>query len=153
QRILDQLRAGQVPDYRHLLDGFAIQNNPDGPEIGIDIGFEGNGHAGPITTPSGIPLVGDITVFDGEGHVNIQSELDFELHDPNNDGKLRLDEIAAITDNFSDLSKLFCAFDEHFSSSVDVGGSATVLDQTVSANDMGLSTGNCNLRDLLNVLF
>ena len=132
--ILAAYRAGAQPDWRDLLDGFAIENNPQGFELGASVSFNGHASIGPITEQIG-PAT--ITIFDAEGHVNIDHAfVGLEMEDPNQDGKLRLNEIARITNNFTELEHLACIFDVRAGvEGVDIGGHATILDVDYDAGD------------------
>jgi Ca2+-binding RTX toxin-like protein/6-phosphogluconolactonase (cycloisomerase 2 family) len=141
QQIVDAYRSGADADWLDLIDGFAVQNNPDGYELYAAVGFEGAGS------------IGDPGVFEAAGFVDLFAELGLELIDPNNDGKLRLDEIRDLTENFTELQNLFCMFDIEGSFDVEVGGSATIAGTSIGSGSMGLSTGDFSLQDLLGDLF
>lgn len=150
-QIVSAFRSGAKPDWTDLIDGFAIQNDPDGYELGGHVGFEGSGQIGPIL---GTNLDGSTYVaFQAAASIDLYAELGLELVDPNNDGKFRLDEIADLTDNFSEPQNLFCMFDIQGSFSVNVSGSATVLGVDLGSGEMGLSTGDFSLQDLLSSAF
>jgi Ca2+-binding RTX toxin-like protein len=140
--ILKAYRAGADIDWRNLLDGFAIENNPQGFEVGATVSFDGGGSIG-------------VTGFNAEGHVHIDNAfLGLELEDPNHDGKLRLNEIAQITDNFTNLQELACIFDVQAGvDKVDVGGSATIVGVSYGSRDMGLTGGRFSLLDLISSAF
>lgn len=152
EKIVNAARNGSTIDWTDLIDGFAIQNNANGYEIGGSLSFEGSGSIGPFTETD--PVTGvEFTLFEAEGYVDIYVELGLELHDPNNDGKLRLDEIFDITNDFSNPGALFCIFDILGSASFEIGGSATVAGVDLGSGDIGLSTGEFSLQDLLSSLF
>lgn len=151
-QIVSALRSGADPDWTDLLDGFAIQNDPDGYELGGHVGFSGSGAIGPIMETD--PISGDEYIaFEAGASIELYAELGLELVDPNNDGKFRLDEIFALTDNFTQPQNLFCMFDIQGSFSVDVSGYATVLGVDLGEGSMGLSTGDFSLQDLLSSSF
>jgi len=72
-----------------------------------------------------------------KGHVDLAAQLGLEVLDPNNDGKLRLDEIFDITNDFHDSARLFCILDVQGNASVNVGGSATAFPGTPFKKDFG----------------
>lgn len=150
-QIVSAFRSGAKPDWTDLIDGFAIQNDPDGYELGGHVGFAGSGQIGPIL---GTNIDGSTYVaFEAAASIDLYAELGLELVDPNNDGKFRLDEIAELTDNFSEPQNLFCMFDIQAAFSVNVSGSATVLGVDLGSGEMGLSTGDFSLQDLLSSSF
>ena len=101
-----------------MLDSFFIKNNPNGPELGVGLHLSGGGGVD-FTTPSfcidfgffGEACFPAFTIFAAQGNAYFDLEGGFDIQDPNNDGKLRLDEIMAVTDNFSSASKVFNLFD------------------------------------------
>src|SRR5690606_16927854 len=134
-QIVSAFRSGAKPDWTDLIDGFAIQNDPDGYELGGHVGFAGSGQIGPIL---GTNIDGSTYVaFEAAASIDLYAELGLELVDPNNDGKFRLDEIADLTDNFSEPQNLFCMFDIQGAFSVNVSGSATVLGVDLGSGEMG----------------
>lgn len=150
--IVSAYRSGADPDWTDLLDGFAVQNDPDGYELGGHVGFAGSGSIGPIMGTD--PITGEeFVAFEAEGSIDLYAELGLELEDPNNDGKLRLDEIFDITEDFTEPQNLFCIFDIQGAFSVEVAGSATVLGIDLGSGEMGLSTGDFSLQDLLSSAF
>ncbi len=151
-QIVSAFRSGAEPDWTDLLDGFAVQNDPDGYELGGHVGFSGSGSIGPLMGTD--PITGEeFIAFEAAGSVELYAELGLELVDPNNDGKFRLDEIFELTDNFSEPQNLFCMFDIQGSFSVAVSGSATILGVDLGSGEMGLSTGDFSLQDLLSSAF
>ncbi len=97
ESVVESTRAGVFPDYKDLLDGFYIRNNPGNEfSLTIDVGGDGGVNAG---------------FFFANAHANLDGQLIFDLMDPNDDGKLRLNEIFAITDGFSNPQKVINLFD------------------------------------------
>lgn len=141
ERIVGAINSGATPDYTDLLDGFLIENNPNAPELGIAVSFQGSGSI-------------DLSpVFVGEGEVNIGGSLAFEIEDPNQDGALRLDEILAITNDFADPENLVFLFDLIASANVTASGSATLLGVDLGSGEIGLEGGEFSLQDLISSSF
>ncbi len=156
ERIVRTAASGQIPDFRDLLDGFAIQNNKDGFEFGATARFAGTGS---IDTPF-FEADGRVFITDPDD-INLPAYVGLELLDPNNDGKFRLDELFALTNDFRNPERLFCMFDVRAGAAVDIGGSATLIApnpfgsdlRTDISADMGLNTGAFSLLDLLDSKF
>lgn len=105
ETIVDSTRAGVVPDYKDLLDGFYIRNNP-GREFNLTLDIGGGGGV-------------DIGVFFANANASLAGDLFFDLQDPNEDGKLRLNEIFAVTDELASPQNVINLFD----AGVDIEGS------------------------------
>eukprot|EP00913_Durusdinium_trenchii_P008806 g8272.t1 len=141
QRVVSALRAGSEPDWSALLDGFGIKTNTDGPEIEFNVGLDVSGEA-------------DVKLASGKGSIDASAKLEFDIVDPDQDGKLRIDEIAELTNNFNDLEHLFCMFDLSASASLSVSGEVKVAEVTIfSIDDFGFDTGDIDLDDLLSSAF
>ncbi|MFO0966953.1 MAG: PKD domain-containing protein [Gemmataceae bacterium] len=137
-RIISAYRAHTSPDWSDLLDGFYLRlagkdgNGARLPELSVDLGVGGSGH---VTVSSG-----DVVVFDVSGEVDLGATLGIDLKDPNDDGKLRLDEIMDLTDNFTDPAKLLCLIDITASIHGGFDFSGTVAGLTLTADDLGIPT-------------
>lgn len=107
-------------DWASLADGFYIANNPDtpgaapnqyhlvpSPELGVGVSVGGKIQLGAWAD-------------NAYGSADGAAGLGLYLTDPNNDGQLRYDEVAQLSDNFSDPGKIACLFD------VKGGGDLTV---------------------------
>ena len=80
-------------------------------------------------------------------HAHVEGGL--EIADPNNDGKLRLDEIGQITHDFTELEHLFCMLDFQGTATFRVGGSVTAGGVTLVNGQIGLDTGSFKRRDAI----
>lgn len=137
-RLIDSIRSGANPDWGSLLDGFYIRNNPGAtPEIGFDVSFNGSGSI-------------DLGVVEANGFVSAGAGLGLNVIDPNDDGRLRLDEILALTNDFQNPERLVCLFDITGSGFFNAGGSLTDGDGNVlTEGELGLVGGDFSLQELL----
>lgn len=134
ETIVDAARSGVLPDYRDLLDGFYIRNSP-GREFNLSLNVGGGGGV-------------DIGVFFANANTNLSGDLYFDLQDPNEDGKLRLNEIFAVTDGLSSPQKVVNLFD----AGVDIAGTFNfsggyrifllfkTITQSISLSGLGIPT-------------
>ncbi|MCG3178570.1 MAG: hypothetical protein BIFFINMI_00898 [Phycisphaerae bacterium] len=140
QRMVSALRAGATPDPTSLLDGFYIHSGP-GAGMSFSFDFSASAQAGPIRTPRiCIPLVGcipSITLFEAHASINAGMSLGLDIRDPNNDGRLRLNEIFYVTDDFAQPQNLIEIFDPTLNvhGGFDFGG--TLVGASISASDLG----------------
>lgn len=91
-KIMDAYRNETSPNWLDLVDGVYVKN-VEGPEVSINV-------------------FGDLFVslgFFADVHLNTFLELD--IQDPNEDGKFRLDEVFEVTNDFSNPENLICMFD------------------------------------------
>jgi hypothetical protein len=152
ERIADAARSGAAVDWTDLLDGLAIQNNPAGFEFGGSVSFVADRVS--VTIQETDPVTDTtITVFSATGSLDLGASLGLELLDPNNDGKLRLDEILAVTDGFAHPEHLLCIIDVQGEGHA--AGSITVsaLGEEVFNVDFSESTGEFSLQSLLSSAF
>ncbi|MCR9295712.1 MAG: LEPR-XLL domain-containing protein, partial [bacterium] len=157
EKIVDAFRENATPDWSDLIDGFGITTvsadedieDPDTDhecekdfekEIYICIALEAQGGV-------------DIGVAEGSGGIAIQADLGLDLEDPDEDGKLRLDEILDITNDFANPENLFCIFDIEGSASLDLNGSFTVAGIEIFDGEFDWDSGDLSLQDLLSSLF
>lgn len=142
ERVVDALRAGAEPDWSALLDGFGIETRTnDTPEVKVDLNFNADGKA-------------DVKLASGEGHIDASASLELDIVDPDGDGKLRLKEIAELTNDFRDPEHIFCMFELDASASVKASGEVKVAGATIfSIDDFGFSTGDLDLSDLISSAF
>ncbi|QDT78225.1 Bifunctional hemolysin/adenylate cyclase precursor [Gimesia maris] len=138
ETIVDATRAGVIPDYKDLLDGFYIRNSP-GREFNLSLDIGGGGGV-------------DIGVFFANANTSLAGDLFFDLQDPNEDGKLRLNEIFAVTDQLSSPQNVINLFD----AGIDIDGSfdfsggfrifllLKTITQSVSLSGLGIPS-NINL--------
>ncbi|NLF31889.1 MAG: calcium-binding protein, partial [Planctomycetes bacterium] len=143
-----------------LLDGLSVRTRP-GNEFNLTAGFHGSGgidiHTPAFCTPKvdmpwpipDIPKVCfprvDIFVLDASVAADVSIGMD--VKDPNNDGKLRFDEIRWITDRDRDLSTYDFRLDRvpnlfdinaSFSGAFNISGE--ILDVGISISDLGVPT-------------
>lgn len=138
ETIVDSTRASVVPDYKDLLDGFYIRNSP-GREFNLSLDIGGGGGV-------------DIGVFFANANASLAGDLFFDLQDPNEDGKLRLNEIFAVTDQLSSPQNVINLFDAgiDIEGSFDFSGSFRIflllktITQSVSLSGLGIPS-NINL--------
>ncbi|HEY9624983.1 MAG TPA: hypothetical protein V6C78_31950, partial [Crinalium sp.] len=158
ERMVDAIQAGGVPDFSDLLDGFYIRNNV-GPELSLDLSVGGGGHAGPIRTPGfslGLLSIPPVTVFDASAQASLSGGIAFDLQDPNEDGRLRLDEIMAFTNNLNSPQNLLKMFDITGGIRGGFNASITVFNKTLSTNDLPFPTNfdaNFSLQQILGTNF
>jgi subtilisin-like proprotein convertase family protein len=146
--IVDAQRAGVEPNYADLLDGLYLitradkgPNGEDLPEAEIKVGFNASTSV-------------DIYIASGSVSANLQGRLAFNLIDPTPDGKLRWDEISAITNGFNDPAQLLNLFDIQFSLSGGFNFAVNILFGLVqfSSDDLPFDTNftiNVSLQELL----
>jgi Ca2+-binding RTX toxin-like protein len=146
-RIIDAYRAGGDPDWDDLLDGFYLRT-VEGSEIGFHIDFSGRAGIGPIE-------VLGFTVFEASASVRAGIAAGLDVRDPNNDGKLRLDEIFDLTDDFSKPQNLACLFDAHLSVYGGFSFKITFMEVTLDSDDLPFPTSfslSVSLSDLFGIL-
>ncbi len=138
-RIVEAARVGATPDFTDILDGFFIQT-ADGPELKLTLRVEGGGEV-------------DVAIMSAFANAFLEGNLSFDVVDPSGtDGKLRLDEILELTDDFQDpgrIIELFAAT-AGIAGGFDFGGSLFGIE--VSADDLGIPTNfdvSISLSDLL----
>ncbi len=148
---LDRIRQAReegVPvDGADLLDGFFIRTiEGGGPELKFEASFSGQGGVD-VHTPSfciDLGFFGSLCfprfdIFVVQADVNAQFSLAMDLIDPNEDGKLRIDEISSITNGFDDPQNLIFLFDVTASASGSFNIGGTILGTSISASDLGLA--------------
>jgi 6-phosphogluconolactonase (cycloisomerase 2 family) len=137
-------RAGGTVDWSKLLDGFYMPVPQNGGHF-LDLGLNFNGYASADAFIASAWLSGSLS---GDIHLDIK--------DADNDGKLRLNEIMALTDNFNDPAKLISMFDAgvSFSASLDGGGKLGIdpLSVSFSLSKLGLAP-HVNINISLSSLF
>ncbi|MCA9135486.1 MAG: beta-propeller fold lactonase family protein [Planctomycetales bacterium] len=153
EKIVAAARTGSSIDWADLVDGFAIQNNPGGFELGgsLDIfTWDGSRDSDGLPTAGSVGIKTDLVEL--SALIDVGASLGLEVYDPNNDGKLRLDEINEITNNFKNPENLFCIFDITGDAHFTVEGTAKFLDVGGTASlDVGVD--GFSLQDLLTGLF
>jgi Ca2+-binding RTX toxin-like protein/6-phosphogluconolactonase (cycloisomerase 2 family) len=97
EQIADAAKSGVTPDFTDLLDGFYIRNTPGRREFETTVAVSGGGGV-------------DAGFFFATANASLGGEVFFDLQDPNNDGKLRLNEIVELTDGFSSPQKVVQLF-------------------------------------------
>ena len=150
-RIIRAFNAGATPNFLNLLDGFYIRNEV-GPELSLGVSFSGSGGVGPIEADL---LVGKITLFDASASVYAGLSTSLDLKDPNEDGKLRLNEIFALTNNFSSPQNLIWLFDAALRVYGGFDFSVTLLGISLDASDLGIPTSfdfSVSLQDLFGLV-
>ena len=131
EQVINTVRAGVKPDYSSLLDGIYL-TIPDGNAVEVNLSFTGSG-SGSAT------FLGE-TVISVSAGLGLTGNAFLKLNDVNDDGKLRLNEIFAHTNNLSDPLALLSLFD----AGVTLGGyfnmsaSAAGLNITQILADLGL---------------
>jgi subtilisin-like proprotein convertase family protein/6-phosphogluconolactonase (cycloisomerase 2 family) len=108
--IVNALRNDVAPDWADLLDGLYLNtrqsDNPSSTDPNI---------ANPPEAFASVFVDGeldvDIAVASGRVAAGLNGSLAFNLVDPDNDGKLRWQEIEDATDGFEDLSRILSLFD------------------------------------------
>ncbi|MCY2927599.1 MAG: hypothetical protein NT031_19600, partial [Planctomycetota bacterium] len=148
RRLIDAFNVGATPNYLDLLDGFYIRNEV-GPELSMGLSFSGRGGVGPIELDL---LLDTITLFDAHAEVHAGISAGLDLKDPNEDGKLRLNEILELTNNFNDPQNLIWLFDAILHVYGGFSFSVSVLDITLDSSDLGIPT-NFNFTVTLQDLF
>ncbi len=136
RRLIQAFNVGATPNYLNLLDGFYIRNEV-GPELSMGVSFSGSGGIGPIELDL---LLTTITLFDAHAEVHAGISAGLDLKDPNEDGKLRLNEIFELTNNFADPQNLIWLFDAVLNVYGGFDFSVTLLDITLDAGDLGIPT-------------
>ncbi len=138
--MVQAVRAGATPDFGDLLDGFYLAT---GKESGHDVRlyFEGYGR-GEI---GGIweDWWGCEWGLEAGAEIELGGGFFLDVNDLNHDGKLRLDEMLALTDNFSSPLNAFCLFDAgvNIYGGFDFWGEACFCwCASLSASDFGLDS-------------
>lgn len=164
RQIVEAARAENTPDFEDLLDGVYFPSGSVNPLVSMVGNFGGGGSVdirtpevtkrvcagvGPARHCETITLVPEIIVFKAEGSVQGGGFLNIELEDPNHDGKLRLDEIARITNGFSNAESVIDLFNVSGSGSIDVGGNLVIVNKSFNISKMGLIGGSMSFPDLL----
>lgn len=131
-RMIEAKNAGAEPDWSDLLDGFYIRN-VEGCEIGFHIDFSGRAGVGPIK-------VLGFTVFEASAHVKAGIFAGLDLVDPNEDGKLRINEVFELTEDFAKPQNLICLFDAHLRVYGGFGFKITLFEVTLDSDDLPFPT-------------
>ncbi len=162
ERISDAIENGAQPDPLDLLDGFYIRNEV-GPELSITGGFSGSGGVD-IRTPGfcvdlgflGEACFPEFVIFSVQASAFLNIAIGFDIKDPNEDGKLRLDEIFAFTNDFQNPEQIFNMFDITGALTGGFSISGTILGVSLSTDDLPINfthiSGNISLSDLLGFL-
>ncbi len=88
-----------------------------------------------------IPGIGPVDpIFEGSASVSIGGGTSLDLLDPNKDGKLRLDEVLHVTNNFRSPQNVLCMFDVGVNGMFGLSASITVLGASVSTDDLPFPT-------------
>ena len=149
QQIVDAFSNGAEPDFSDLLDGFFIRNQV-GEELRVDLRAGGGGSIGPIGGPWPVdPLL------DARARIDVAGGVGLDLMDPNEDGRLRFDELLHVTDNFRSPENLLCIFDIGIDASFDLNASVTILGITLSTDDLPFPTSfdfSINASDIFGAL-
>lgn len=141
-RIMESRNQGLEPDYGDLLDGFYIRTL-NGPEISLGAHFSGGGSID-IHTPAfciDLGILGDLCfprfdIFVVGADAFGDFSLGLDLRDPNEDGALRFDEIATLTNDFRDPENLFYLFDIVGNANFGFSISGTILGIHLSTDDL-----------------
>ena len=134
QQIIDAFSSGADPDFGDLLDGFYVRNQV-GEELRLDLTAAGGGSIGPIGGPWPVdPLL------DARAQIEIGGGVGLDLKDPNEDGRLRFDELLHVTDNFRSPENMLCIFDVGLEGSFDLSASVTILGVTLGTDDLPFPT-------------
>ena len=102
---------------------------------GVDLNAGGGGSIGPIGGPWPVdPLL------DARARIDVGGGVGLDLMDPNEDGRLRFDELLHVTDNFRSPENLLCIFDIGINGSFDLNASITILGLTLGTDDLPFPT-------------
>ncbi len=134
QQIIDAFSSGAEPDFSDLLDGFYVRNQV-GEELRVDLTASGGGSIGPV--PGFWPIN---PLLDARAQIEIGGGIGLDLQDPNEDGRLRFDELLHVTDNFRSPENLLCIFDIGLNGSFDLNASVTILGVTLGTDDLPFPT-------------
>ncbi|MEN9359374.1 MAG: hypothetical protein RL095_909 [Verrucomicrobiota bacterium] len=145
-KIMAAKDAGLQPNYLDLLDGFAVRTKR-GNEVEAGISMYGGGGISIRTPEIRIPIyypfgktyltIPAITIFAVQCNISANLRIGLDLRDPNEDGKLRLDEIIDIMtheDGSIHPECLITMFDINGSVSASFYFSATIMNATVNIN-------------------
>ncbi|MBX2869657.1 MAG: DUF4347 domain-containing protein, partial [Acidiferrobacterales bacterium] len=148
-RIRQARNEGAPIDGADLLDGFFIRTiQGGGPELELIASFSGSGGVD-VHTPSfcidlgflGSACFPRFDIFVVDASINAEFSLGFDVRDPNEDGKLRFDEILDITNGFNNAENILFLFDIVGSASGSFDISGTILGASLSASDLGIPLG------------
>jgi Ca2+-binding RTX toxin-like protein len=138
--MVEAVRAGAMPDFGDLLDGFYLATG-EGTGHDVRLYFEGYGR-GEI---GGIweDWWGCEWGMEAGAELELGGGFFLDINDLNDDGKLRLDEMMALTDNFRNPLNAFCLFDAgvNIYGGFDFWGEACFCGcASLSASDFGLDS-------------
>ena len=141
RKIAQAVFAGAPPDFTDLMDGFYVatgRGSDEGPDLGLFYNGYGYGHLDAIFSTWFCKWGLDVWAELGMG-----GGFTLDVNDPNNDSRLRLDEIMALTGNFSNPLKAICLFDPgiNIHGNFDFGGKVCLCGcVSLSASDLGLDS-------------
>ncbi|MGH1427409.1 MAG: DUF4347 domain-containing protein [Arenicella sp.] len=150
ERIKQAQDEGTAIDGADLLDGFFIRTiEGGGPEISFDASFSGGGSVD-IHTPSfcidlgflGSACFPRFDIFVVQANLNADFSLALDIIDPNEDGKLRFNEILDVTNGFSNPENALFLFDIIASGGGSFNAGGTILGVSLSTSDLGLDSLN-----------
>ena len=163
QHISDSINRGETADFLDVFDGFYVKTT-DGDEVSLTAWFSGDGGVRVATPAFCIPevdfglftspeiCVPEFVAFALEADISLNIKVALDLADPNEDGRLRLDEIFELTQNFDPLY-IFNLFDITATLSGSFSASGTLLGITLSTSDLGIGalsfTLEVSLQDIL----
>ncbi|MFO7902095.1 MAG: hypothetical protein R6U98_05505, partial [Pirellulaceae bacterium] len=104
EKIITAFQNDITPDPLDVLDGFYIPNSV-GPEFSLEAWAKGRGEI-------------DLLIASAGAKIWLEGGISFDILDPNEDNKLRLEEILGVTENFSHPENIIWLFD----STVSLGG-------------------------------
>jgi 6-phosphogluconolactonase (cycloisomerase 2 family)/Ca2+-binding RTX toxin-like protein len=123
ERVVGAAKSGTMPDFLDLLDGLYIRNENER-EVEVTLYLDGHGAV-------------DVEIMSASADVHLDGSLYLDLLDPNDDGKIRLDEIFELTDNFQSPESLL----NFFSAGLDIACSfdltGEIAGQSISIGDLG----------------
>jgi len=137
EEISDAFRAGAAPDFGDLMDGFYLRIDPDERDLYVALGGGGRGEIGGIWED----WWGCKWGLEAGAEIELGGGFFLDANDLNDDGKLRLDEIMTLTDNFSNPLNTLCLFDAgvNIHGGFDFWGKACFCAcASLSASDFGL---------------
>ena len=139
QRIAQAVEAGLEPDYDDMLDGFYLRTF-EGAEFEIDFNFGGSAGVDFRIPAFCISIFGaevctpEFIIFAMEAGLDISAFASLDITDPNSDGKLRLDELMNLTNNFANPENILNMF------SAELGAEASAyLRGTIANQSAGVS--------------
>ncbi|HDQ71259.1 MAG TPA: calcium-binding protein, partial [Chloroflexi bacterium] len=106
--MVEAVRAGVTPDFGDLLDGFYLATGDDsGHDVRLYFEGYGRGEIGGIWKD----WWGCKWGLEAGAEIELGGGFFLDVNDLNDDGKLRLDEMLTLTDNFRNPLNAFCLFD------------------------------------------